>query len=77
MNKTQVNPWTWQNPLGFSQAWQVDEPHSIVFVSGQGPLSADGKLVGVGDFDAQVYQVLENLRAVLQQVELLSKPSRK
>jgi 2-iminobutanoate/2-iminopropanoate deaminase len=67
MNKTQVNPWTWQNPLGYSQAWRMDEPQSIVFVSGQGPLSADGKLVGAGDFDAQARQVLENLRTVLHQ----------
>jgi enamine deaminase RidA (YjgF/YER057c/UK114 family) len=43
----------------------VDEPHSIVFVSGQGPLSADGALVSAGDFDAQARQERENLRTVL------------
>ena len=66
MTTTQVNPWTWQDSLGFSQAWRIDQPHSIVFVSGQGPISPDGELVGAGDFDAQVNQALENLRTVLK-----------
>jgi 2-iminobutanoate/2-iminopropanoate deaminase len=38
-----------------------------VFVSGQAPISADGQLVGEGDFDAQVRQVFENLQAVLEE----------
>ena len=65
MNKQQVNPWTWQDQFGFSQAWRVDSPQSIVFVSGQGSLSPDGELVGDGDFEAQTRQVFENLQAVL------------
>jgi reactive intermediate/imine deaminase len=67
MDKTQVNPWSWQDAFGFSQAWRVDQPTSIVFVAGQGPLSADGQLVGEGDFEAQARQTFENLRTVLEQ----------
>ena len=67
MNKKQVNPWTWQDAAGFSQAWRIDDAGSIVFVSGQAPISADGRLVGEGDFEAQVRQVLENLRTVLEE----------
>jgi len=65
VNKRQVNPWTWQDRAGFSQAWRVDDPQAIVFVSGQAPISADGQLVGAGDFEAQTRQVFENLRTVL------------
>ena len=66
MNKQQLNPWTWQDAAGFSQAWQVEGVRSILFVSGQAPVSADGQLVGESDFDAQARQVFENLRAVLK-----------
>jgi hypothetical protein len=38
----------------------VGEPQSIIYVSGQGLVSADGTLVGAGDFDTQVGQALEN-----------------
>ena len=65
MNKRQVNPWTWQDQFGFSQAWRVDAAQSIVFVSGQAAISADGELVGEGDFEAQTWQTFENLRTVL------------
>jgi len=67
VNKLQLNPWTWQDAAGFSQAWRVEGASSIVFVSGQAPISADGQLVGEGDFEAQVRQVFENLRAVLRE----------
>ena len=66
MDKRQVNPWTWQDKFGYSQAWRVDDAAAVIFVAGQGPLSADGELVGVGDFDAQVRQTFENMRAVLE-----------
>ena len=65
MEKRQVNPWTWQDRFGFSQAWRVDNPQSLVFVSGQTALSGEGELVGEGDFEAQTRQVFENLRTVL------------
>jgi 2-iminobutanoate/2-iminopropanoate deaminase len=67
MDKQQVNPWTWQDQFGFSQAWRVDQAASVVFVAGQGALSADGRIVGAGDFEAQTRQVFENLGTVLAQ----------
>lgn len=66
MTKRAVNPWEWQNRAGFSQAWRVDGAGSIVFISGQAPISADGGLVGAGDFEAQCRQVFENLQAVVE-----------
>jgi 2-iminobutanoate/2-iminopropanoate deaminase len=67
MNKLQVNPWQWQDRSGFSQAWRVDGASSLVFVSGQASISADGQFVGEDDFYAQVRLVFENLRTVLDQ----------
>ncbi len=67
MNSQQINPWTWQDQFGFSQAWRVDDAQSIVFVSGQAPISPDGALVGEGDFEAQTRQVFENLQTVLSE----------
>jgi reactive intermediate/imine deaminase len=67
MEKRQVNPWTWQDRAGFSQAWRVDGPEAIVFISGQAPVSAEGELVGEGDFEVQVRQVFENLEVVLRE----------
>ncbi len=64
--KTQVNPWTWQDPRGFSQGWRVDGASSIVFVAGHGPLDDDGGMVGAGDFDAQTRQVFRNLQTTLE-----------
>ena len=67
MDRQQINPWAWQDAAGFSQAWRVDGAHSVVFVPGQAPISADGELVGENDFAAQVRQVFENLRTVLDE----------
>lgn len=67
MNKQQVNPWTWQDQFGFSQAWRVDDAQTVVFLAGQAPVSPEGDLVGKGDFEAQTRQVFENLKVVLEQ----------
>lgn len=67
MEKRQINPWGWQDRAGFSQAWSVDGARTVVFVSGQAPISPDGELVGAGDFEAQVRQTFDNMRTVLEQ----------
>jgi 2-iminobutanoate/2-iminopropanoate deaminase len=66
VDKTQVNPWEWQDKLGFSQAWRVDGAQSVIFIAGQTPLTPDGNLVA-DDFEAQARQVYENLGTVLRQ----------
>ncbi len=67
MDKQQINPWSWQDRAGFSQAWRVDSAESVIFLAGQAPISADGQLVGAGDFEAQARQTFENIRTVLEQ----------
>jgi 2-iminobutanoate/2-iminopropanoate deaminase len=66
MEKTQLNPWSWQDRFGYSQGWRVDQAQALVFIAGQIAYSADGQLVGEGDFEAQCRQVFENIRTVLE-----------
>jgi len=67
MERQQINPWSWQDLAGFSQAWRVDGVSKVVLVSGQAPISAEGELVGEDDFDAQVRKTFENLGTVLEE----------
>jgi enamine deaminase RidA (YjgF/YER057c/UK114 family) len=66
MEKTQVNPWTWQDQWGFSQGWKVDGAKTLIFVSGQASISANGEVVHQDDFKAQARLTLENLKTVLE-----------
>ena len=60
-----LSPDTLPPPFGYSQV--VDVPAGrIVYISGQVPLDATGRLVGEGDFAAQVRQVFQNLTAALE-----------
>lgn len=67
MTKTQVNPWTWQDQYGFSQGWKVEGARTIVVVSGQASISANGEVMHADDFRRQVRLTFENLRTVLEQ----------
>ena len=67
MSKSPINPWTWQDRRGFTQAWRVEAPAAILFVSGQVPLDDDGNLVAPGDFDGQARRTFENLGRVLDE----------
>ena len=60
-----LSPDTLPPPFGYSHV--VDAPASrVVYISGQVPVDAAGKLVGEGDFAAQVRQVFENLTSALE-----------
>ena len=66
IEKRPIDPWSWQERFGYSQGWRVDGASAIVFLAGQGPVAADGGLVGDGDFDAQVRQTFANVETVLE-----------
>ena len=60
-----LTPATLSPPFGYSHV--VEAPAgSIVYVSGQVPLDAEGQLVGEGDFAVQTRQVFENLTRALE-----------
>ena len=52
-------------PAGYSHVAKVNRG-SIVYLSGQVPSDASGKLVGEGDFEAQVEQVFANLKIAVE-----------
>lgn len=49
-------------PFRLSQGYRVDD---LLFISGQAAIDQNGRIVGVGDFDAQAAQVFRNLERVL------------
>jgi reactive intermediate/imine deaminase len=59
-----INPPTLYAPVGYTHAVSVSGGRTI-YVSGEVPLDKDRKVVGAGDFSAQVRQVFENVKAVL------------
>jgi 2-iminobutanoate/2-iminopropanoate deaminase len=44
----------------------VDDPKSLIFLSGQLSRDADGNLVGAGDMAEQTRQCIRNMRSVLE-----------
>ena len=60
MEKTQFNPWKWQDQYGFSQCWKVDGAKSLIVVSGQSSMSADGEVLHPGDFKHKHADVREH-----------------
>jgi enamine deaminase RidA (YjgF/YER057c/UK114 family) len=65
MNKQNINPWTWQERLGFSQAVLVEAPRHTMYVAGQGAIDPDGSLVHEGDMAGQVAVTMDNVETVL------------
>ncbi len=60
------NPKGLARPLGtYSHVARV-KPGEFLFIAGQVPVNAGGRLVGVDDFDAQARQVFRNLGAALK-----------
>ncbi|HHW17478.1 MAG TPA: RidA family protein [Firmicutes bacterium] len=49
----------------YSQGLEVSGKR-LIFIAGQLPVNSQGAIVGEGDFKAQVIQVFENIKAVLE-----------
>jgi enamine deaminase RidA (YjgF/YER057c/UK114 family) len=67
MERRIVNPWTWQDQLGFVQANELQGPQRWLICAGQAGVDADGNPVAVGDMRGQIRQALDNLETVLTQ----------
>jgi enamine deaminase RidA (YjgF/YER057c/UK114 family) len=57
-----INPWKWQNRLGFVQAIEVTGGHRVLYCAGQVSVDADGKPVHADDIGAQLNRAIDNLR---------------
>ena len=67
MNSKPINPWTWQDALGFSQAYEVSGGSRVLFCSGQSSVDANGSPLHPKDMSKQLAQAFDNLEAVLAQ----------
>jgi len=65
MQRTTINPWTWNEAFGYSQATVVEGSHQVMYIAGQTAIDADGNVVHAGDMAGQVGQALDNLETVL------------
>ena len=70
MERTDINPWTWQDGFAFSQGVDIHAPQRLVFLAGQGPVDGDGVLVCEGDVGGQIDKAMDNLETVLGEAGL-------
>ena len=69
LKRTIVNTDKAPQPIGaYSQAIRT-APGELLFIAGQVSVDLDGNPVGVGDMAAQVRQVFDNLRGILESVD--------
>ena len=61
-----VNPWTWQDGFGFSQAIDVRQGGRVLYCAGQTSVDASGAPLHAGDMAAQITQAFDNLETVLK-----------
>jgi enamine deaminase RidA (YjgF/YER057c/UK114 family) len=66
MQARPVNPWTWQDNFGFSQAIEFSGHSRVLVCAGQTSVDENGTPVNEGDMTAQVNKALDNLEAVLE-----------
>ena len=65
MSKEIFSPATLPPPTGYSHVAKVNRG-TLVYIAGQVSADASGKLVGEGNFEAQVEQVFKNLKLALE-----------
>lgn len=62
---TIVNPWDWQDALGYSQAVVVENTRRTMYVAGQCSIDAQGVPQHAGDIAAQTQLAMDNVETVL------------
>ena len=67
MERRNVNPWTWQDEMGFAQANEASGERRVLVCSGQGSVDEEGRPAHAGDMRAQVARTMDNLEAVLRE----------
>ena len=67
MERRVINPWAWQDAVGFVQANEITGAQRVLVCSGQTSTDGDGRPVHPGDMTAQLTLALDNLETVLQE----------
>ncbi|AKD54058.1 RidA family protein [Spirosoma radiotolerans] len=66
MQKSIINPWHWQDQLGYAQAVEIPQATHTLYCAGQAAMDADGRPVET-DMSGQINLSFDNLETVLQQ----------
>lgn len=67
MTRREIRPASVPQPVAeYAQGVEVSGGRTL-YIAGQVPLDAEGKLVGAGDFRAQARQVLRNVQAIVEE----------
>jgi 2-iminobutanoate/2-iminopropanoate deaminase len=64
MNTRVINPWTWQDSLGYAQAVEIKNNTRTLYCAGQAAMDADGKPRG-GSMAEQIELSLQNVEEVI------------
>jgi enamine deaminase RidA (YjgF/YER057c/UK114 family) len=70
METVVINPWTWQDGLGFVQAREVSGAERVVYCAGQSAVDPDGNVLHEGDMRGQLKRSLDNVETVLAEAGL-------
>ncbi len=65
MERRAINPWTWQDAMGFVQAVELGPAKRTLLCSGQTSVDANGAPLHAGNMAAQLEQAVANLETVL------------
>ena len=66
MERRIINPWTWQDQMGFVQANEVSGAQRTIFLAGQTSVDEEGRPVHPEDMGAQIEQAMDNLETILE-----------
>lgn len=66
MELTNINPWKWQDERSYSQAVEVKQAQSTLYVSGQAAIDKDG-ISSNEDMKSQLILAIQNLEQVITQ----------
>lgn len=67
MERRAINPWSWQDQFGFSQAIEVGNQSRTLYCAGQTSVDSNGAPLHPGDMGAQLGQAMDNLETVLKE----------
>lgn len=67
MQHTVINPWTWNESLGFVHANKVEDGQTMLFLAGQTASDEQGHTLCLDDMAGQVSRVLKNIDTILGQ----------
>ena len=67
MQREIINPWKWQEPLGFVHGNKVTGAQTVLYLAGQTASDENGHTLCVGDMKGQIDRALANIEKILQQ----------